>query len=249
MRQSILTRAKEIANGLYPHQIEGIAFLLSRRRALLANYMDLGKTRQSVLAMVEAERTGPYLVICPASVKRNWEREILYVLLKVDTAIVGPTDATEEADKNPERRRVVGKLATARRKLAFAKCRHTIKFVKNAIEQGEKVILFSTFLNTIERFYKHFGTQAVVVSGEVPTGERQTRVDQFQNDANVRLFIANMHVAGVGLNLTAGRQVVFNDLDWVPAKASLMSAFVEGTLLMPDENSPLQGDVLSELKL
>ena len=26
-----------------------------------------------------------------------------------------------------------------------------------------------------------------------------------------------MHVAGVGINLTAGRQVVFNDLDWVPA--------------------------------
>ena len=42
-------------------------------------------------------------------------------------------------------------------------------------------------------------------------------MDRFQNDENVRLFIANMHVAGVGINLTAGRQVVFNDLDWVPA--------------------------------
>ena len=52
-------RAEEIARGLFPHQIEGIAFLLGRRRALLADDMGLGKTRQSVLAMVEAEPDGP----------------------------------------------------------------------------------------------------------------------------------------------------------------------------------------------
>ena len=76
MPKSSLTRAEEIAKGLYPHQIEGIAFLLGRRRALLADDMGLGKTRQSVIAMVEAEGEGPYLVICPASIKRNWAREI-----------------------------------------------------------------------------------------------------------------------------------------------------------------------------
>ena len=396
MQQDSLTRAEEISQGLYPHQIEGIAFLLGRRRALLADDMGLGKTRQSVLAMVEAEAEGPYLVICPASVKRNWAREIQLVLPTAEPAIVGPAplpprnfqdwviinyeilgkhleellafdwkgvvfdeahylknhqsqrsrnaaklvkaiqhepvvhaltgtpmtnrprdlfpllrlmnhplgksflsfakrycdayqgdfglvadgasnieeltvqlhgvmlrrtknevldlppkvrtwldvelhpyaiqhfnnavrefltkfdapesiDRTVDAPENSERRRAVGRLTTARRKLAFAKCRHTIKFVENALEQGEKVILFTTFLNTLERFQKHFGDRAVFVFGEVPAEERQNRVDRFQNDENVRLFIANMHVAGVGINLTAGRQVVFNDLDWVPA--------------------------------
>ena len=33
----------------------------------------------------------------------------------------------------------------------------------------------------------------------------------------VRVFVANLIAGGVGLNLTAARQVVFNDLDWVPA--------------------------------
>ncbi len=42
-------RAEDIAKGLYPHQIEGIVFLLGRRRALLADDMGLGKTRQSVV--------------------------------------------------------------------------------------------------------------------------------------------------------------------------------------------------------
>ena len=108
-------------------------------------------------------------------------------------------------------------MTTARRKLAFAKCRDTIKVVENALEQDEKVIVFSAFVNTIERFSKRFGDKAVAVSGEVPAEERQERVDRFQNDPEVRVFLANLHIGGVGLNLTAARQVVFNDLDWVPA--------------------------------
>ena len=72
----ILTRATSLAHGLFPHQVEGIAFLLRRRRAILADDMGLGKTRQAIVALRTAEPGGPYLVICPASVKRNWAREI-----------------------------------------------------------------------------------------------------------------------------------------------------------------------------
>ena len=111
----------------------------------------------------------------------------------------------------------MGRVTQVRRAIAFVKCRHTIKFVENALEQGEKVIIFTSFLNTMQRFQKHFKDRAVYVSGNVPIHLRQERVDQFQNDETIRLFVANMHIAGVGINLTAARQVVFNDLDWVPA--------------------------------
>ena len=410
MPESSRTRAEEIAEGLYPHQIEGIAFLLGRRRALLADDMGLGKTRQSVIAMVEAEAEGPYLVICPASIKRNWAREIEIVLPDADTVIVGPAplpstehqgwvivnyeilgknldgllafdwkgvvfdeahylknyqsqrsqnasklvkeikgdpvvhaltgtpmtsrprdlfpllqilghplgksflsfakryceayqgdfglvadgasnieeltvqfhgvmlrrtkdevldlppkirtwidvelhpyaiqhfnqlvqefvskfDAPEAIDEISESVGLssehrdelddaidttdlgsgMGRITQVRRAIAFVKCRHTIKFVENALEQGEKVIIFTSFLNTMQRFQRHFKDRAVYVSGEVPVHERQNRVDRFQNDDTIKLFIANMHIAGVGINLTAARQIVFNDLDWVPA--------------------------------
>ena len=57
----------------------------------------------------------------------------------------------------------------------------------------------------------------MTITGEVPTAKRQGIVDRFQNDDSIRVLIGQIHAAGVGINLTAARQVVFNDLDWVPA--------------------------------
>src|SRR6187397_1463600 len=68
--------AVALADGLFPHQIEGVAFLLGRRRAILADDMGLGKTRQAIAALGHAAPEGQLLVVCPASVKRNWAREI-----------------------------------------------------------------------------------------------------------------------------------------------------------------------------
>ena len=48
--ETALARAKELAIGLYPHQVEGIAFLLARRRSILADDMGLGKTHARALS-------------------------------------------------------------------------------------------------------------------------------------------------------------------------------------------------------
>lgn len=60
---------------LYPYQIEGAKFLAARRRALLADEQGLGKTAQAITAanMVGAD---PVLVVCPASVRSAWVRDI-----------------------------------------------------------------------------------------------------------------------------------------------------------------------------
>ena len=72
-------KAVALADGLFPHQVDGVAFLLGRRRAILADDMGLGKTRQAIVSLRHLAPDGPYLVICPASVKRNWAREIALV--------------------------------------------------------------------------------------------------------------------------------------------------------------------------
>jgi SWI/SNF-related matrix-associated actin-dependent regulator 1 of chromatin subfamily A len=75
-----LERLSAIRSGLlYPHQADGIAFLLSKKRALLADDMGLGKTRQAIVTLESAAAEGVILVVCPASLKLNWKREILMV--------------------------------------------------------------------------------------------------------------------------------------------------------------------------
>src|SRR5574339_989744 len=71
--------AVALADGLFPQQIEGVAFLLGRRRAILADDMGLGKTRQAIVSLRHLTPGGARLVVCPASVKQNWAREISIV--------------------------------------------------------------------------------------------------------------------------------------------------------------------------
>ena len=82
--------------GLYDHQRAGIAFLLARRRAILADDMGLGKTRQAIIAAREAAPEGPYLVICPAAVKLNWRREIRLVEPDADVQVIDGGRALED---------------------------------------------------------------------------------------------------------------------------------------------------------
>ncbi|MEA3642467.1 MAG: DEAD/DEAH box helicase [Lamprobacter sp.] len=64
---------------LYPYQTDGVAFLAGRGRALLADDMGLGKTLQAIAAAYWLHRNDGVervLVVCPASLKLQWAREI-----------------------------------------------------------------------------------------------------------------------------------------------------------------------------
>ena len=58
----------------YEYQKEGILFGLDHRRLLIGDEPGLGKTLQSI-GIVDTASAYPCLVICPSSLKINWQRE------------------------------------------------------------------------------------------------------------------------------------------------------------------------------
>jgi SWI/SNF-related matrix-associated actin-dependent regulator of chromatin subfamily A-like protein 1 len=59
---------------LEPFQWAGVRYALDARRCFIADEQGLGKTVEA-LAALEADDAFPAVVICPASLKLNWERE------------------------------------------------------------------------------------------------------------------------------------------------------------------------------
>jgi SWI/SNF-related matrix-associated actin-dependent regulator of chromatin subfamily A-like protein 1 len=65
---------QRLGGELRPFQRAGVAYALESRRLFLADEQGLGKTVQA-LAALEEDDAFPAVVICPASLKLNWERE------------------------------------------------------------------------------------------------------------------------------------------------------------------------------
>lgn len=58
----------------YPYQQDGILFGLEKKRLIIGDEPGLGKTLQSI-GIVNEANAYPCLVICPSSLKINWQRE------------------------------------------------------------------------------------------------------------------------------------------------------------------------------
>lgn len=86
-------------------QKAGIAFAVERPVTLIADEMGLGKTIQAIGVINAVHEIRNVLVICPASLKRNWERELkkwLVAIFQIEV-VEGKTGAAKvELNGNPQ---------------------------------------------------------------------------------------------------------------------------------------------------
>jgi SWI/SNF-related matrix-associated actin-dependent regulator of chromatin subfamily A-like protein 1 len=73
--EPIASVAAVLGGELAPFQWGAVRYALRARRTFLADEQGLGKTVEA-LATIEADDAYPTVVVCPASLKLNWEREI-----------------------------------------------------------------------------------------------------------------------------------------------------------------------------
>jgi non-specific serine/threonine protein kinase len=88
-------------------------------------------------------------------------------------------------------------------------------------ESNHKFLIFSQFLGVLSEvrtIFEKNGIQYEYLDGS--TNNRQEKVDNFQNNQNVRGFICSLRAGGVGLNLTAADTVYILDPWWNPAVES-----------------------------
>jgi len=86
------------------------------------------------------------------------------------------------------------------------------------LDEGHKALVFSQFtslLAILRTRLKTGDTEYEYLDGK--TGDRQARVERFQNDPECRLFLISLKAGGLGLNLTAADYVFILDPWWNPA--------------------------------
>lgn len=67
----------ELPPELDDHQVQGLHWILTRKRSYLAHAPGAGKTVQAILGAYYSEGLGRSLFIVPPSLTKNWEREIM----------------------------------------------------------------------------------------------------------------------------------------------------------------------------
>jgi superfamily II DNA or RNA helicase len=86
------------------------------------------------------------------------------------------------------------------------------------LEEGHKVLVFSQFtslLTIVRRRLDRADIRYGYLDGR--TRDREARVDEFQNDADLKLFLISLKAGGLGLNLYAAEYVYLLDPWWNPA--------------------------------
>lgn len=86
-RYDRISMSKDPNRRIKPHQKEAVQFLLSRKKCILADDMGLGKSLELSVAAIEGNFDS-VIIICPASLKTNWKKELMWYIPERDITII-----------------------------------------------------------------------------------------------------------------------------------------------------------------
>jgi len=117
-------------------------------------------------------------------------------------------------------------MSKARVELAVRKVPFVVEHVDQLLQSGTRKVVIMSHHHVVQdalvdAFANLYGANTVVMHrGGLSTDEKQTAVDRFQNDPNVRVFVGSIRASGTAITLTAADTMVFAELDWVPGNMS-----------------------------
>lgn len=98
-----------------------------------------------------------------------------------------------------------------------SKLNQCIEVIKDAVESGHKILLFSTYtamFPMIEKILNKENIEYSKLTGQTKVGERIKLVDEFNENENKKVFLISLKAGGTGLNLIGADMVIHYDPWW-----------------------------------
>lgn len=91
------------------------------------------------------------------------------------------------------------------------------ELILETVDSGHRVVLFSQFTSFLKWFRAWLEKEGIPFEYlDGATSDRQARVDRFNRDASIPVFLLSLKAGGTGLNLTGADTVIHYDQWWNP---------------------------------
>lgn len=91
------------------------------------------------------------------------------------------------------------------------------KWIDDAVGQYDKIVVWAHHKELQRNLYNHYEDIALHLTGGMTSKQRQDIIDEFTNNDNIKVCVASMKSAGVGINLQISSCAIFTELLWSPA--------------------------------
>lgn len=97
------------------------------------------------------------------------------------------------------------------------KLNQCIELVKDGIQSGHKILLFSGYTSMfemIEQTLKEEGINYLKLTGKTNVKDRFELIEKFNHDESIKVFLISLKAGGTGINLTSADMVIHYDPWW-----------------------------------
>jgi SWI/SNF-related matrix-associated actin-dependent regulator 1 of chromatin subfamily A len=94
------------------------------------------------------------------------------------------------------------------------KVKKLLELIQQYQENGDRVLVFSKFSRVIELLQEVLSLQGIqhrILMGNTNVSDRQTLIDEFNDDPEIPVFLLTTGAGGTGINLTAANKVIIFD--------------------------------------
>lgn len=130
--------------------------------------------------------------------------------------------AQREIDSEKELNKELLEGGLYRRYLSNQMVPYTIKKTDELLKKGEKVIIACCYDEELYTLQEYYNDKCVIYNGKLNSKQKDNNKNEFINNPNIKVFIANIQAAGVGITLNVAKNLIFNTFSFVPSENQQM---------------------------